>query len=680
MGARRSRGRRGPTRGKPRILARGIIEMNPQGYGFVKTAQGEYFIPKRKTGGAFHGDTVEIAETKREASRGHRERREEQRRGKKQEARVVNVVERAHGSIIGRYEVAEPFGIVVPLDPRIGHDIFTQRCAAPDIPAGSIVRVTITEYPTRNTAACGVVEEIIGNADDPDLLIEQIIARHKLKDTFTSAALAEADACSVDVVGALAEGYEDIRERFVFTIDPADARDFDDALSVEEVVSGPGVPGKAVWRLGVHIADVSRYVEEGSALDLEARERTCSVYLPDRVLPMLPEKLSNEVCSLKPGEDRLCMTVDIFLDAELEPVGVDIYPAIMRSRVRLDYDRALDILEGCGSVAGIGVGELEEIRLRLHMAHRIAQARQRHRERDGGLEFRTKEAKVRLDEAGEPLAIEVRQKTCSTELIEEAMIFANEAVALYLEERGYPCPFRSHEPPAADSIAALLPVLQESKWFTREMARKLAVADPYAIQEVLTAVEGRREETLVSTLLLRCMARAHYSLENLGHYGLGLDSYCHFTSPIRRYPDLLVHRLLKLAFARDQRSAAQKKDMLCTACERCSEGERVAEAASTDATRALMCLYMEQFVGTAFSATISGVASYGLYVQLENCAERLLPVRGLGDEHFAFDPVRLTLTGSSSGEVYRLGDAISVRLVEADSQLSRLTFSLSARS
>ncbi len=676
MAARKSRGRRGSTRGKPRVLARGTIEINPQGFGFVKTAQGEYFIPKKKTGGAFDGDTVEIAETKRSSARGYRESRQEQRQGRKREARVVDVIERAHSSLIGRYEVAEPFGIVIPLNPRIHHDIFTQRLANPDIPSGSIVRVAITEYPTQKTAACGVVEEVIGNHDDASLMIEQIIAGHKLSERFSAEALEEAAACEVDVKGALSQGYRDIRDRFVFTIDPDDARDFDDALSVEKTGFADAAFPQAAIRLGVHIADVSFYVPAGGALDREASQRTCSVYLPDRVIPMLPEKLSCEVCSLKPHTDRLTLTVDVFLDEHFRIVGTDIYPAVIRSSLRLDYSEALTLLEGDANDVRVLRDMHPKVRACLKMADEIAQARQRSRERDGGLDFHTKEAKVRLDEEGEPKAIEVRKKTRSTSLVEEAMILANEVVARFLEERDFPCPFRDHEPPAADNIAGLLPILQEFPWFARDMGRRLAVADPYAIQEVLCAVAGRREETLVSTLLLRSMSKARYSLENLGHYGLGLDSYCHFTSPIRRYPDLLVHRMLKCAFLKDQRGAAAQKEGLRTACETCSAGERVAEAASSEATRAMMCRYMEQFIGQPFSATVSGVASYGLYVQLENCAEGLIPVRSLGEEYFSFDPVRLTLTGSESGVVHRLGDAVSVRLVNTDPILSRLTFDL----
>ncbi len=669
MGRKRAFKRRGPTRGKPKEHLRGNIEMNPRGFGFVKTSAGEFFIPKRQTNGAFDGDLVEIARM-RSQQRGHG-RQDSAEAGRRSEARVTNVVERAHESLIGRYEVAEPFGMVIPLDPRIPHDIFTERRLTPDIPDGSIVRVRITEYPTRRTAACGVIEEVIGDAGDTSCLIEQVMATHGIATAFPAEALAQAEETDTGIEEALRDGYADIRDRFLMTIDPSDARDFDDAISAEALADDPD---GAAYRLGVHIADVSRYVQLGSPLDLEARSRTCSVYLPDRVVPMLPERLSNGICSLVPGEDRLCMTADLYLDAQMRLLRADIYPAVMCSRARLSYDEALAMLEE-GIVPDALKAQDEKAAFdALRIADAVASARAKARLATGGLEFSTREAKVQLDSAGEPIGVQVRTKTRATELIEECMIFANEAVAMHLSDAVYPCAYRVHEPPPADAIAGLIPGLQEFKWFTRDMGRKLAVADPYAYQEALESCKGRLEETLVSTLLLRTMSRAVYSLDNIGHYGLGLDEYCHFTSPIRRYPDLMVHRMVKLAALGHAHEAAGMKDMMRTSCSECSQKEREAEAASSEATRAMMCIYMASFIGQRFTGVISGVASHGLYVELDMCAEGLVPVRDLGHEYFAFDPIRMTLTGTDSSKVYRLGDAIEVKLTEADPIMRRLTF------
>lgn len=639
----------------------------------MKTSTGEYFIPRSRTSGAFDGDVVEIAPSRsHDRKTGYRKPHDH---GDRPEARVVGIVERAHDSLIGRYEVAEPFGVVVPLDPRLRHDVFTRRSEAPHVADGAIVRVRITEYPTRKSAAYGVVEEVIGDAEDTALLIEQIIASYKLPTAFSEEALVQASQASVDVSAAQQAGYRDIRDRFIFTIDPVDARDFDDAISVDDVGADATAPHGAQVRLGVHIADVSAYVPSGSPVDLQARERTTSVYLPDRVLPMIPEALSNGVCSLSPHEDRLCVTVDLFLGQGFKLISADIYPAIMRSSACLDYGLADRILEG--------MAEPEELRTlnaciekKLIKADRIATARTRERARTGGLGFNTREAKVVLDGEDEPCSIEVRMKTRATTLIEEAMIFANETVAAWLEEAAFPCAFRVHEPPPADAISGLLPIFQEFTWFDRDLSRRLSVADPFAMQEILERSCGRKEEYLISTLLLRAMSRAYYSLDNRGHYGLGLDAYCHFTSPIRRYPDLMVHRMVKLVLAHRAHDASCAKDDMRQMCERCSERERVAESASADANKALICRYMERFIGSQFDGIVSGVTNYGLYVELAMSAEGLIPIRSLGDEYFAFDPVRMTLTGTDSNTCFRLGDEVSVRLQAVDALMRRLTFTL----
>ena len=303
------------TRRRPRPNPHGVLVVHAGSFGFVRTAEGEYFIPESKMAGAFDGDLVEVAPLPaRGASDGARADRPA--------ARVLRVIDRSHDIVVGRYEVAEPFGVVVPEDHNIPYDIFTMRADSPDIPDGALVRVRMTAYPSRHEAACGVIEEVLGMADDATVSVESIIARAKLETVFSEGALAQADAAVLDEVGALAAGYRDIRDRMVFTIDPADARDFDDALSLEpaEDFRKHG----AVWRLGVHIADVSHYVEWNSSLDLDARRRAASVYLVDRVIPMLPEQLSNGLCSLNPGETRRCMTCGVYLDEDWRPVGYDL--------------------------------------------------------------------------------------------------------------------------------------------------------------------------------------------------------------------------------------------------------------------------------------------------------------------------------------------------------------------
>ncbi len=670
------------TRKKDHANPRGVFEANPRGFGFVKTPEGDFFIPESKAGNALDGDLVEIApmtsggrKNIRNIDHGKYGATRAASAAKRDEAKIVRVLERKHETIIGRYEVAGPFGVVVPDDPRIKHDIFTLRSQNPDIEDGSYVRVRIVEYPTRKSSATGVIEEVLGHAGDEKLSMERIIARHNLETEFSAEACAEAAAARLEVETALGNGYRDIRDRFIFTIDPDDAKDFDDALSIKQLDDG-------TYRLGVHIADVSAYVGWATSLDLDARKRATSVYLADRVIPMLPPELSENLCSLRPGEERLCMTCDVHLDAKAQVIDYDLYPAVMRSTIRLTYGEALSLLQGADasddlqkklSALEIGDGALP-LQEALTICSSLAKARTKKREGLGGIEFSTREARIMLDEEGHPTGIAVREKDDATTLIEEAMILANEIVATHLENHDAPCAYRVHEAPARDALANLLPTLQEFSWFSKEDGRSLLTGNPFAIQKILKACEGRTEQELVTMLMLRAMMRALYSPENSGHYGLGLKSYCHFTSPIRRYPDLIVHRMLKAQLGFAQPALKSQIAQLGWLCEHASEMERVAEAASFDSQKVKMAEYMAPFVGQEFDAMISGVMSYGLYVRLDDCIEGLVPVRTLGDEYFVYDEDRHILKGSETNTTYRLAERMRVRLTEVDQALARLDF------
>ena len=674
--------KRSNTRGKAHSYPRGTLSIMRGGYGFVQTAEGEFFIPADKMNGAFDGDVVEISPVRQERSRKALAQAASSTR--KREARVKRVVEHAHQEIVGRYEVAEPFGIVVPEDPRIPYDIFTLRSESEGIDHGSIVKVAITTYPSRKEAATGRVVEVLGDDDDERLPIDLIIARHKLETDFSQAALDEAAAACVDAGQALAEGYHDLRGRFVFTIDPQDARDFDDAVSLERVsaeemlgvasapsegvlVGGSADAGSAqsYWRLGVHIADVAHYVKWGSSIDLDARRRATSVYLVDRVIPMLPEALSNDVCSLKPDEERRTMTVDMFLDDAGTIVFVRVYPALIRSRARLSYDEAQEMLDAGSS------DELGTCAANLSL---IAKKRMTLRAAAGGLDFDTVEARVRLTDAGVPVDISLRQRTDATQLIEEAMIAANESVAHLLHDEGFPCIYRVHEKPSRESLEGLVPVLEEFSWFKGVDAAAFSAGNPHAVAKVLSACEGRSEDTLVTTLVLRAMKRAVYEPHLSGHYALASSAYCHFTSPIRRYPDLVVHRMLKAAIGYRPNNFDQEVSNMPWIAEHSSEMERIAERAARDSQECKIVELMETHLGETFSATIAGVASYGLFVCLDNTAEGMVPIDDLGREYFVLDPVRHTLTGSDTGKQYRLGRHVAVRLVEADRRTARLRF------
>ena len=661
------------TRGKAHEYPRGVVSVTRGGYGFVQTAEGEFFIPASDMNGAFDGDLVEVSPARQERSR--KALAQAASSSKRREARIKRVIERAHAELVGRYEVAEPFGVVVPEDPRIPYDIFTMRSDSLDVPDGAIVRAAMMTYPSRKEAATGTIVEVLGDSDDERVPIDLIVARHKLETAFSAGALQEAGEARVDVDDALSDGYRDLRERFVFTIDPADAKDFDDAVSLEPVEG----KGAAHWRIGVHIADVSRYAPWGSAVDLDARRRATSVYLVDRVIPMLPEGLSNDVCSLRPDEERLTMTVDMLVDRAGVVVGRDVYPAVIRSDARLTYEQAQAYIDEQGVMHEQGVrpsAHSDELAWRICELSRIAKQRARLRAKAGGVDFDTVEAKVRLDERGVPINIELRKRTDATQLIEEAMIAANEAVARYLRDVGFPCVYRVHEKPSRESLAGLVLVLQEFPWFKSIDADAFVAGNPHVVASVLAACEGRSEAALVTTLVLRSMKRALYDVELDGHYALASEAYAHFTSPIRRYPDLVVHRMLKAAlFGRPQRFD-QEVSNLAWIAEHSSEMERVAERAARESQEVKIIEHMETCVGQTFSGMIAGVATYGLFVRLENTAEGMIETADLGREYFALDPVRHTLTGSDTGKEYRLGKHVAVRLVEADRRTRTLRFRL----
>lgn len=657
------------------------------GYGFVRTAEGDFFIPASKMGGAFDGDMVEVAPLLRDP---RKHRGETSRAGVQHApaARVIRVLHRVHETVIGRYEVADPFGVVVPLDTRIPYDIFTMRSESPQVPDGALVRVRMTQFPSRHEAATGVVEEVFDAGAEDQLDVEMVIAAHRLETRFSDETLHQAALATVDVEGALAEGYADLRDRFVFTIDPDDARDFDDAVSLQPLEGN-------CWLLGVHIADVSHYVEWGSSIDLDARRRATSVYLVDRVLPMLPEPLSNDVCSLAPGQPRRAFTMDAVVNERGRIERAQFYLSVIESKVRLSYDIAqhfIDVARSGGTPAqaaseyhdyslpagALGVDDAACATLFdvLPQLDRIAHQRRRARQEAGGVDFDTVEAKVRLDADGQPVAVTLRERTDATSLVEEAMLMANECAARHLHDAQMQGIFRVHDTPSPDSMAQVVSVLQEFG-YTRDVSMdRFVTGDPFSVQDVLTLAQGRPEQHLVSQLVLRCMQRACYRSSCQPHYALASQAYCHFTSPIRRYPDLVVHRMLKAMLQGKSQTHEQQVDSLDWLAEHSSVMEREAEGAARETQELKLVEYMARHVGETMSGLVSGVVPYGIYVQLENTAEGLLPVRELGAEYFAYDAVLRKLIGQDSGSVYQLGQPLDVVIAAAPLHQRRLELRL----
>lgn len=673
-------GRRGPARSRRLPGLTGTVRVY-DARAEVETAEGVYRLGSRSMREAMPGDRVYVS-----LHRG---------KGGARRAVVEHVIDRAVAAIVGVFEPAGPLGAVRPLDARIKQDFFV--LPADDSPRrlgvepGDIVSARIVDYPSRTESGVVTLERRIGDANEPSLGIECIMARYGLVDGYPQAAVDEAASLAVDVEGALADPLRrDIRDRFAITIDPVDARDFDDAISVARTVRGG-------WMLGVHIADVSHYVDWESAIDLEARRRSTSVYLADRVLPMLPERLCNDLCSLRPDEDRLAFTVDIELDAQGRVRTYEPYPSAIRSRVRMDYGAADELLrEGDPDGAALdaaarGRAELAveaarangvDLRAFLRNADALARARREIRRKRGSIDFDTPEVHVLLDEAGMPVDIVTRERTAATSLVEEAMLLANECVAEFLADRDLVSAYRVHEDPSPDSLASAAKTLTELGAVEGGLAAGIMLGDPRAINAAVEDTAGTAFAPQVNALLLRAQQRAVYKSHNEGHYALGARAYCHFTSPIRRYPDLIAHRVLKVALAKHELGkkealvraprltgkGPQALEAICPQlCRQASDNERAADAAANASQKVKVAQLYASRIGERDTGTVSWISDLGAFVRLDATgAEGLVRMNALGAEWWDFDDVRLTLTGESTGTRVGLGCRVVVEVASVN--------------
>lgn len=673
-------GRRGPARSRRLPGLTGTVRVY-DARAEVETAEGVYRLGSRSMREAMPGDRVYVS-----LHRG---------KGGARRAVVEHVIDRAVAAIVGVFEPAGPLGAVRPLDARIKQDFFV--LPADDSPRrlgvepGDIVSARIVDYPSRTESGVVTLERRIGDANEPSLGIECVMARYGLVDGYPQAAVDEATSFALDVEGALADPLRrDIRDRFVITIDPVDARDFDDAISVARTVRGG-------WMLGVHIADVSHYVDWGSAIDLEARRRSTSVYLADRVLPMLPERLCNDLCSLRPDEDRLAFTVDIELDAQGRVRTYEPYPSVIRSRVRMDYGAADALLregepDGAAlDAAARGRAELAveaarangvDLRAFLRNADALARARREIRRKRGSIDFDKPEVHVLLDEAGMPVDIVTRERTAATSLVEEAMLLANECVAEFLADRDLVSAYRVHEDPSPDSLASAAKTLTELGAVEGGLAAGIMLGDPRAINAAVEDAAGTAFAPQVNALLLRAQQRAVYKSHNEGHYALGARAYCHFTSPIRRYPDLIAHRVLKVALAKHElgkKEAAaraprltgkgpQALEAICPQlCRQASDNERAADAAANASQKVKVAQLYASRIGERDTGTVSWISDLGAFVRLDATgAEGLVRMNALGAEWWDFDDVRLTLTGESTGTRVGLGCRVVVEVASVN--------------
>ncbi|BCR04656.1 ribonuclease R [Desulfuromonas versatilis] len=638
-------------------LAIGTVSIHRDGYGFVAPGDGrpDVFIPARFLREAMHGDRVAV-------------RIEHAGRFGKPEGRVIRVLERVHQTLVGRFEAGRGFGYVVPADPRLSHDILIPKGAAGTARPGQIVVARIDTYPERNRMPEGVIVEVLGEPDDPEVEILAIVHKHGLPNRFPAEVLEAAAQVPDRVRPEDLAGREDLRELPTVTIDGETAKDFDDAVAVRRE------KGQAI-RLWVSIADVGHYVSEGSPVDREAYERGTSVYFPGRCIPMLPENLSNGICSLNPEVERLAMTAEMVFDAQGNRISSRFYPSVIRSRARLTYTEVASVLVERDPAAISRLGG--ELPVQLETMELLARRLMAMRRRRGSLDFDLPEAEIVLDLRGRPENIVRAERTIAHRVIEEFMLAANEAVASFLVDKGAPLLFRVHEPPDLEKLQAFQEFVGHFNYgFNLSGSR----VDPAELQVLLAEVEGRPEERMINQVLLRSMKQACYSPDNSGHFGLAADPYCHFTSPIRRYPDLVVHRVLRQVLTRGQLPPGQKSHLereLPGQGEQTSHRERRAMEAEREIVELKKCQFMAGRVGEQFDGIVSGVQPFGVFVELkEYFVEGLVHISSLTDDFYHFEEDLQRLIGENRRRELQVGSGVRVSVKNVNLERREIDFVL----
>ncbi|MCE7793097.1 ribonuclease R [Salipaludibacillus sp. CUR1] len=626
-------------------LIRGEVIMHPKGFAFVKTEEGmdDVYVAGSDMNSAMNKDKV-LVRLQRDSS------------GARPEGTIIRILKRGITQTVGTYVDDKYYGFVVSDDKRIPADIFIPKGKELGAVDGHKVLVEITKYPEGRMSAEGHVTKVLGHKNDPGVDILAVIHKHGLPGEFSDEVIEQANSVPDEIASDELEGRRDLRDETIVTIDGADAKDLDDAVQVKRLENGN-------YLLGVHIADVSHYVKEGSPIDEEAFERATSCYLVDRVIPMIPHRLSNGICSLNPQVDRLTLSCDMEITPKGEVVNHDIYQSVIRTNERMTYTDVRKIL----------LDEDDDVKKRYEPLipffkdmEDLAEILRRKRFARGAIDFDFKEAGVKVDEEGNPTDVVIRERTVAEKLIEEFMLAANETVAEHFHWMKVPFVYRIHEDPDEEKLNQFLEFITNFGYVVKGTSNTV---HPRALQELLEEVKGEPEEAVISTVMLRSMKQAKYDPENIGHFGLSADFYTHFTSPIRRYPDLIVHRLIRAYLIEGkptEKLIEEWNEKLPDITRHSSEMERRAEEAERETDEMKKVQYMEDKVGQEYEGIISGVTNFGLFVELPNTIEGLVHVSYLTDDYYHYDEKHYAMIGERTGNVFRIGDEIEVRVTNVN--------------
>ena len=631
----------------------GTFTSHQRGYGFV-TIEGEeedMFIPAEDTGGAFHKDVVQITVSSAVT-------------GRRREGKVVKILSHGITQVVGTYENSKNFGFVVPDDPKINKDIFVPRERSKGAVSGHKVVAEITDYGKKDRKPEGKVVEILGHINDPGTDIISLVRAFALPVEFPTKVLNQAERVAKDVSTADMAGRMDIRDLLTVTIDGEDAKDLDDAITLSKEGD--------IYKLGVHIADVTNYVQEYSALDEEAKERGTSVYLVDRVIPMLPHTLSNGICSLNQGEDRLALSCMMDIDAKGRVVGHKIAETVVCVDRRMSYTAVKKILEDKDEKT---IKEYQDFVPMFELMKELAAILRKKRMQRGSIDFDFPETKILLDDKGHPVEIKPYERNVATKIIEDFMLIANETVAEDFFWQQVPFVYRTHDNPDSEKIHKLATFINN---FGYSIHIGQDEVHPKELQKLLQKIEGSTEEPLISRLTLRSMKQAKYSTISSGHFGLATNYYCHFTSPIRRYPDLQIHRIIKecLRGKMNDKRISHYDKILPEVAKHASDMERRADEAERETEKMKKVEYMSAHIGEEFEGVISGVTAWGFYVELPDTIEGLVHVTSLKDDYYDYSESTYELVGQITNHRYKLGQKVRVVVTATDALLRTIDFEL----